>query len=157
MWVCRTGQKAMYLTAFLQESKIYLVWNGFNVDFHSLNSKQEIRNLVSNEMGSNNHTSVSNWTGQLMAFYKEMRIGEYVVIPHAKSHDYTLAMIAGDYVFEKDSSTGLHHSRKITVVKVGVPKTAFTQSQIYSMGAYRTVFKVKHEEEILDVFQKWDK
>lgn len=157
MWVCRAGYKAMYFNQFIQDGKIYLAWNGFNTDFHTLKTMQEVRNLVSSEMGSNNHTSVSNWSGQLMAFYKEIQIGDYVIIPHAKSQAYTLAIITGDYVYENDSPTELHHSRSISIINAEMPKAAFSQSQIYSLGAYRTIFKAKNEEEILAVFRKWGK
>ena len=155
MWVCRAGFKAMYFNQFIQEEKIYLAWKGFDIDFRTLKNMQEIRDLVRAEMESDNNTSISNWSGQLKTFYEGMHIGDSVVIPHVSSKAYTLVKITGDYSYEKDSLIGLHHSRKISLVKVGVPKNVFTQSLNYSLGAYRTIFKVKHEEEIMNVFQTW--
>lgn len=157
MWICRAGYKAKYFEYFIKNKKIYLAWEGFNIDLNDLMTVQDIRDLVSKEMGSDNHTSISNWSGQLIAFRDGMCVDDYVVIPNANSHTYTLAKIAGDYTFEKESLIGLHHSRRISLIKSETSKEAFTQNLRYSMGAYRTVFKAKEEEKILDAFQKWNK
>lgn len=155
MWVCRAGYQAMYLDLFMQEKRIYLAWRGFNQDLNAFHTIQEAKDLVRNEIKSNNRISVSNRTGQLIAFREWMRINDYVVIPHPRSKAYTLTKIVGDYSYQKESSNDLHHYRQIDILKVGVPRDAFTQELVYSLGAYRTIFKAKHEEEILEVFRSW--
>ena len=63
MWLCRTGKKYEYYTAIAEHSELFLPWEGFNVDFSSLDGRSAFRELVQSEMHSDNQTSISNWSG----------------------------------------------------------------------------------------------
>lgn len=156
MWVCRAGQKALYENIFIENSRIFLAWTGYLFDLHLLNDKQAIRMLVENETGSNNRTSISNWTGQLYSFAFEMRPDDYVLIPSNCSRTYTLAQIIGDYEFCTVDNCELHHSRKIMIISRGIPREIFDQGIIYSLGAYRTLFKVKNSNDVFTQISKWE-
>lgn len=156
MWVCRAGQNAKYLSLFLETSKIYLAWPGFNYDLNSLPTMMSFRDVVSEEMHCENRTSISNWAGQLKSFRDDLAIGDYVVIPHERSLSYSLAKITGEYVYEKNPLSGFYHSRDVEIVYRGIPRAAFTQTMQYSMGAFRTVFRVKKEDEVLNAFASWN-
>ena len=43
----------------------------------------------------------------------------------------------------------------IDVIWENIPRDIFTQEIIYSLGAFRTLFKVKHEEVVLHAISKW--
>lgn len=149
MWVCRAGQKAIYLDYFLENSRIYLVWQGFRSNLRNYESRYDYRELVMKEKNTDNHTSVSNWSGQLFSFCHEMCVGNYVIIPHERSRKYCLAKITGIYEYDENDERGLFHSHQIEIINDSIPKELFDQTIQYSLGAFRTIFRAKNEDEIL--------
>lgn len=78
-----------------------------------------------------------------------MKIGDYVLIPHKSSKKYSLARIIGEYAFGSKAKHQLWHSRRIEMISEDIPREIFNQSIQYFLGAYRTIFKAKQEEEII--------
>ena len=149
LWVCRSGQKGCYFSKYIEEQRIYLPWDGYRFDLSKYDSLEDFRPVVSKEKQTDNRTSVSNWSGQLFAFVKQMQIGDYVMIPSANSQSYVLAKISGDY--EYHASDSLCHSRSIEIIREDISRSVFSQSIQYSLGAYRTVFQPRYEEEIVRI------
>lgn len=147
LWVCRAGQKGCYFTKYIEELKIYLPWDGYKYDLSQYESLEDFRPIVVKEKQTDNRTSVSNWSGQLYAFVKQMQIGDYVMIPSASSRSYVFARIAGYYAYQENDD--LRHSRSIEIIKKDISREVFSQSIQYSLGAYRTVFQPRYEEEIV--------
>ena len=155
MWVIRAGQNSVYYDKFLEESKVFLPWTGFKMDLSSFSSRPEFRNLVEKEKGDVHHTSVSNWAGQLYSFTVDAQKNDFVLIPSKGSHTYCLSKITGDYAFNENEPSKLYHSRDIKVILKDIPKRIFSQEIVYSLGAFRTIFKARHEEEIIRAIKKW--
>ena len=157
IWVCRAGMSSVHLDTFLRTHKVYLPWDGFKVDLKQFPDREQLKALVRNEKGDVARTSISNWSGQLYTFSQEMQIGDYVLIPHRGSRYYTLGKITGDYSFCDSDENGLWHSRSFEILENDIPREVFSQSMRYSLGAYRTVFKVRDEEELLTTVTKYCK
>ena len=155
MWVNRAGMKSVYLDYYLSNSRIYLPWEGFRRDLRLLQNLAEFKTLVEEEKGDCNRTTISNLAGQLLSFCSGMSIGDYVLIPHAKSREYTLAKISGQYEFNPKDEMCLWHSRKIDQIQNNIPREIFSQSMQYSLGAFRTIFKIKNENECLSTIAKY--
>ena len=155
MWIMRAGQKALFLDKFLSANKIYLPWDGYCTSLENVETREDFRELVIKETGSTQRTSISNWAGQLYSFAKEMKVDDYLLIPQAFSRGYILAKIKGDYCFDEQDADSLYHSREIEVVQKDIPRDTFSQSIQYSLGAFRTLFKVKAEDEVLQTIMKW--
>ena len=157
VWVCRAGKDAVHYNYCLDHSCVVLAWDGFIVDLSKYTNKNDFRNLVSNEMQTSNRTSISNWTGQLIAFSKDMQIGDYVLIPARNSSSFTITRIKSEYLYRPDNEKGLVHQRRADILLRDVPKTIFSQDIQYGLRAYRTVYRVKQEELILKTIADWEK
>ena len=155
MWVVRAGQGAVFYKKFLDEKRIFIPWDGFCSDLKDYKCLADYRSLVEKEKNTDNRTSVSNWAGQLYSFVWEINIGDYVLIPSKLSQTYTLCRVVGEYTFNGDEKDGLFHSRSIELITSAIPKKTMSQELIYSLGAYRTIFKVKREDEVLRTIDKW--
>ena len=155
MWVIRAGQHSLHYDKYIENSKVYIPWEGYKIDLSEIKTRSDFRAVVEKEKGTDNRTSVSNWAGQLYTFAQEIEKGDYVLIPSKGSHTYCLARIAGDYYFDKSEKDKLYHSRDIEIVETDIPRDIFSQSVIYSLGAFRTIFKAKHEDEIMKTISKW--
>lgn len=149
MWVCRPGQQGKYYDMFLEQNRIFLAWEGYRQDLSRMRTRDEFKALVVAEKNPDARTTISNWSGQLYSFCVEMQPGDYVLIPSRSSRTYVLAKIIGDYHYE--GGTKLPHSRAIEIIRKEIPRSSFQQSTQYSLGTFRTVFKVKQEEEVLNL------
>ena len=155
MWVIRAGQNALYYDKYIQNSKVYIPWDGYRIDLSGYKTLADFRSVVEKEKGTDNRTSVSNWASQLYVFAQKMENGDLALIPSKGSHTYCLAKITGNYCFDKSEKDKLYHCRDIEILELGIPREVFTQSVIYSLGAFRTMFKAKHEDEIINTINKW--
>ena len=155
LWICRAGKKGCYYPDYINQNSIYLPWQGFNVDLSMKKTMPFYRELVKEQMNTDNRTSISNWSGQLFSFVNDMQVGDYVLIPSERGQVYTFAMISGDYVFNKENI--LHHQREISIIHKNLPRHIFEQKVLYSLGAYRTLFKAKYEIEILNAIEQYYK
>ena len=153
IWVLRAGKDGMYYNQFLSLEKIFLPWTGYNIDLNSLKTRNDFRELVVKEKKPEARTTVSNWSAQLYSFCCEMEIGDYVMLPTKRSKDYAFVQITGDYCYEEEGQ--FHHSRKYSLLAEGIPRSRFSQSTQYSLGAFRTLFKVKQMGEVLDVVSEY--
>ena len=153
MWVCRPGQQGKYYELFVATQRIYLAWDGYRKDFSGLMTRAEFKDVVVAEKNPEARTTLSNWSGQLFSFCVEMQNGDYVLIPSRNSRTYLLCQIAGNYEF--DSASELPHSRKVQIVSKPIPRDTFSQPIQYSLGAYRTVFRVKQEQEVLNLAKQF--
>lgn len=156
MWLCRTGRKNEYYKMMIDSCEMFLPWEGFNIDLSTLDSRADFRQLVKKEMNVDNKTSIANWSSQLYSFCNELSVGDLVLLPEIIGR-YSLIRVTGAYEYHKNSKHTLHHSRSIILLKNEIPRDIFPQDIKYSLQAYRTLFQVKQEEEVLNFIQKWNK
>lgn len=149
MWVCRPGKHSCLYEKVIADNSIFLGWDGYDTDLSGYSRIEDFRALVITEKNPDAPTTVSNWAGQLYSFCVDMKIGDYVLIPAQNSRFYTLAIIVGKYEYKK--GVEYPHIHKIKILKDCIDRDCFTQTTQYSLGAFRTVFKVKQENEVLEV------
>lgn len=87
--------------------------------------------------------------GILARFRDEIDVGDLVVAPYRPDNTINIGEVTGPYYFEASSATH-RHRRAVQWIKLGLPRTAFSQPALYEIGALLTVFRVrKHAEEFL--------
>lgn len=153
LWVIRAGKKDRYIEKFISDNKIYMPWDGFAEPLTECRNREDYRKLVAVEMQVTNTTSISNWSGQLYSFVHDLKIGDYIVVPVSISKTYCLGIITGEYSFDKDNT--LHHCRTVKFIEKEIPKDIFSQKIKYSLAAYRTLFKLRDEEEFNICVKEW--
>jgi len=157
MWLNRAGVEAVYFGKFLAAKRVFLPWSGYRENLANFRTREDFKKLVVQERGEKNRTTISNWAGMMYAFAYEMKVGEYVLIPTKHSKTYMLGIISGEYEYNRNDEDGLYHSRKIDIIIRDIPRAIFPQSIVYSLGAFRTVFKVKNEDDILQIINTWER
>ena len=155
MWVVRAGRGSVYYEKIMNEQKIYIPWDGFCLDLSTHKTRSEFRSLVEKEKKTENRTSISTWAGQLFAFVWEIKAGDTVLIPSKASHTYCHARVSGDYSFDINEPDKLYHYRSIEIIKPGIPRSVLPQDLRYSLGAYRTIFRVKQEDKALKIIKDY--
>lgn len=151
IWVLRPGKEGVYYDQFITGQKLFLPWTDYNTDLSRIKERKEFRDIVIKEKHPDAQTTVSNWSGQLYSFCFEMKEKDLVLIPKRHSVEYAVVRLIGGYKYENNGN--FHHFREYELVAQGIPRTAFTQTTQYTLGAYRTLFKVKQTEEVLRVIK----
>lgn len=154
MWVCRTGKDDIYKYILIEREMLYFPWESFNIDLSKLEYTQ-IKSLVKDIKKTENETSLSNWSGQLNNFVNDISIGDYVIVPMKKSSEFMLLQVIGEYEFDKKGVSNLHHRHKVKILIPSIPKQVFDINTWYSLRAYRTIFKVRDEKEVLESIRRF--
>ena len=147
MWLCRAGRQSILHDEVIKNKEIILGWEGYKYDMHNITTIHDFREIVIKEKNPSASATISNRAGQLFSFCCEMKKGDYVLIPSQRSRFYSLAKITGDYKYVEGET--YPHRREIKIIKEIIKKESLSQSTQYSIGAFRTIFKVKQEDEIL--------
>ena len=155
LWVLRPGQNSVYFDTFLNEAAVFIPWDGYIASLDDCSDRADFRNRVIKEKGEQNRTTISNWAGQLYSFCIEMKKNDFVLVSQAKSHKYALMRITGEYEYINGKCSNLHHKRSAELMINNIPQEIFSQRVRYSLGAFRTLFKVKQEDEVLEAIKKW--
>ena len=77
-----------------------------------------------------------------------MSIGDIVIIPKKKSTLVSVGVIKGNYIFSERAVFPYVHSREIKVLSRNIDTSDFSQNIKYSLGAFRTIFSIRQEDEI---------
>ena len=85
IWVCRTGKNSEFIGYYKENQRIYLPWDGYNINLSNYKDIQEYRELVKKEKKTDVRVSISNWAGQLYTFVYGMQKDDYVLLPYKQS------------------------------------------------------------------------
>lgn len=95
--------------------------------------------------------SIAGQAGVLYRFAHELAEGDIVVAPFKPDSTINIGIVASDYYFQPDAPVH-RHRRRVRWVKVGLPRSVFTQSALYELGSALTLFKVtRHTAEVVTV------
>ncbi len=100
--------------------------------------------------------SVAGQAGVLYRFSTDIAIGDIVVAPYKPDSTVNIGVVAGDYYFEQNAPT---HKHRLPVdwKRVGLSRTVFTQSALYEIGSFITVFQIrKHSAEFIAALNSTD-
>ena len=81
-------------------------------------------------------------TGQIWRFGKEMKIGDWVVLPSKMARTIHVGKITGDYKNMPKAEDPYYHSRMIDWFATEIPRTSFDQDILYSLGSALTICKI---------------
>ena len=153
MWVLRAGKDAKYYDEFKKYSRIYMCWDGYDVNLSSFNEHIQFIELASRVPENKTAVAIRNRGSQLEYFTNDMNIGDLILVPSYHSKFFALLKVIGPYEY-KATIDFFPHSRKVDFLLTDIDKSIFNQRMQYSLGAYRTLFHAKDEEYILNMIKK---
>lgn len=144
VWLVRAGKNGEDEASCLDASLAII---GFrNVPSLSGSTEWEaIREVVANADTSASQKVVGNFAGQLWAFVAAMQTGDIVALPQKRSGTVALGKVTGPYEY-REIDGALRHTRKVEWIRPDVPRTAFGQDLLYSLGAFLTVCQIKRND-----------
>jgi len=143
-WMVRAGRTAVN-EDFVLENGYAVVGFGELGDLYGVTSKSEVRDrLVA--AGHSSPNAVRTHAGQIWTFIGKIKIGDTIAIPLRSSAAIALGTVTGDYEYAPDAPEGVRHRRSVQWVREAVPRSAFGQDLLYSLGAFLTVCQIQRND-----------
>jgi restriction system protein len=88
-----------------------------------------------------------NWASQIWAFYSLVQKGDIVAMPLKKRAAIALGIIRSDYRYiEQNVEFDACHARDVDWRHKDIPRAAFPQDLLYSLGAFLTVGRISRND-----------
>lgn len=145
LWLVRGGSEGEHEEKFLSESRVYVTWDGLNVDLHKLEWDALLNTLheVYDDAGKGR---ITNWASQLYPFAHEMTKGDWIVMPRKGRSVIAIAEIESDYQYNPSGEDPYFHFRAVRWLKTDIPKSNFDQDVLYSFGAFMTICRLQRND-----------
>jgi len=141
----RGGSEGEHEEKFLSESRVYVTWEGLNVDLKKLDWDGLLKKLqeIYDDAGKGR---ITNWASQLYPFAHEMKKGDWVVMPRKGKSVIAIAEIEGEYQHNPKGEDPYFHYRPVKWIKTDIPKSNFDQDVLYSFGAFMTICRLQRND-----------
>jgi len=144
IWLARAGSHGEYEQKFVEDKKIYLTWDALSEDISALD-RSGLYQRLSQLYPTTKPRAISNWTGQIWSFTKEMKKGDIVGIPSKSQPVIFFYEVVGDYVHEIKAQHPFYHSRQVKLL-AEVPRSHLRQDILYSFGAFLTICRISRND-----------
>ena len=123
LWLNRAGSRGQHESKFLDDSRIYLTWEGLRYDLSKID-KPALRELLQKmRPDAKVHKTASIWH-----FVHEMKLGDWVVVPIRMKTAIHIAEITGPYVFQPDAEDPYYHYRAVKWIATDIPRSNFART-----------------------------
>jgi restriction system protein len=147
LWLFRAGRHGEYEKKFLNDERVYLTWEGLKQDLSQVSKKHDLYDLLIKLYPEEKKGAIRNFTGQIWPMAKEMKEGDWVVLPSKlKPAAIHFAEIMGPYVFDPDAEDRFNHFRTVKWFATDVTRSNFDQDLLYSFGAAMTVCRIERND-----------
>ncbi|MEE2764904.1 MAG: restriction endonuclease [Candidatus Neomarinimicrobiota bacterium] len=148
LWVVRGGKFGEYENRFINESKIYITRDGFNIDLNKLSDKAELRIKLDGFYPNQASMKLTSWSDQIWSFVHEIQEKDWIVIPSKLSPVLHVGKVTGAYVFDKNGDDPYFHSKEIQWTEMDIPRGHFPQDVLYNLGGFKDIFNVDQIEKV---------
>jgi restriction system protein len=144
IWLIRAGKDGEHEGRFLKDNRVYLTWSGLQgLDLAIAKDYDQLRDLVQSNYPGEPARKIGNWTGQIWAFTLAMKEKDWVVMPKKGKGTIALGEIGSSYKYDGAGDFDYRHYREVRWLNQDVPRGAFDQDLLYSMGAFLTVCEIR--------------
>jgi restriction system protein len=142
-WLVRAGSHGEREQVALDKNIVTIGWNEFS-DLSNAKSREELHRIYRDEYPDSSKNKAANEIGQIWRFVNEIQIGDLVALPLKTESSIAIGKITGNYAY-KDVSDDARHIRPVQWLKT-LPRSAFDQDILYSLGAFMTVCKIQRND-----------
>ncbi len=143
VWLVRAGKHGEYEEKFLEENRVYVTWDGLDVDIGSMSDRQELSEAMFTRYTDAKPKTIVNWVSQIWPFAHEVQNGDLIVLPLKSQPAINIAEVTGEYEFDSDAANPYFHWRGVRWIADSVPRSHFGQDLLYSFGAFLTICRIK--------------
>ncbi|MGH7132805.1 MAG: restriction endonuclease [Phycisphaerales bacterium] len=148
LWLVRAGRHGEHEEKFLEDNRVYLTWGGTfdKLDPTAVKSYDDVKSLVIKLWPTRTQRAQGHTAGQFWAFLLGMKPGDWIVTPRKQKAAIAVGEITGPPEFSATAKDPYHVGRPVKWLNTDVPRSAFDQDLLYSMGAFMTICEIKRNE-----------
>ena len=90
--------------------------------------------------------TVSNWSTQIFAMAKKMKVGDWVILPSKRTSTIHIGKISSDYKFCPTNEMPYKHVRDVDWFATDIPRSNFDQDILYFFGAFLTICQITRND-----------
>lgn len=143
IWLIRAGSHGEYEQKFIQEKRVYVTWDGLNVDLKKLKDRAELDTKLTWKFRDAKVKRITNWVSQIWPFAHEIKKGDWVILPLKSQPAIYIGEITGSYQFESQGPDPFFHWLPVKWIGEAVPRRHFGQDILNSLGAFLTICRIK--------------
>ena len=146
IWLFRAGKNGEFEAKFLNEKRIYLTWNGLNVDLSVYKDRAKLLEKLQELYYGEKTNTIKNWASQIYPIAHRIEKGDWVVLPSKMSSTIHFGEVVGDYIYDSNADEPYYHFREVEWFATDIPRNNFDQDLLYSFGAFMTVCKITRND-----------
>jgi restriction system protein len=86
---------------------------------------------------------IGNWAGQIRAFALAMKVGDWVAVPSKMTSTIAIGEIVSACTYDAVTQPLYRHFRQLRWLNTQVPRSAFDQDILYSLGSVLTICEIR--------------
>ncbi len=142
VWLVRAGRRGQQEQAALDHNLVTIAWNEMP-DLSGTTTKEALADLYRETYPDATLRQVAMNVGQVWTFRERMQTGDLAVLPLHIQSAIAIGKITGPYQYRTDLGNDVHHTRSVEWIRTDIPRTAFDQDVLYSLGAIMTVCQIR--------------
>lgn len=146
LWLIRAGSRGEHEQKFLDEGRVYVAWDGLDVDLGALANRKALIGVLEERFPDEKAKALLNWSSQVWPFAKDMAAGDWVVMPSKLQSGLYFGELTGHYHFEAAGPNPYYHWRSINWFSGLIPRSVLPQDLLYSFGAFMTICRVQRKD-----------
>jgi restriction system protein len=146
LWLVRAGSHGEYEKRFLEDTKIYLTWEGIDTNLGKFTSKEDLRDYLEKTYPDSSKGKIRNNTGQIWVFTHGIKTGDWIVLPSKHKSAIHIAEVISKLSYDENSQDIYRHYYQVNWFATDIPRSNFDQDILYSFGAFMTVCQIKRND-----------
>lgn len=144
LWMVRAGKYGEDEQACITGNFVSIGWIEMS-DFGHCKTRDDLRAFYEKTYPEAKKPTVANEVGQLWAFLDRIQIGDWVALPLKNSAAIAVGEITGKFQFVPGVARNKFR-RSVKWLRTDIPRTAFDQDLLYSLGAFMTVCQIQRND-----------
>jgi len=142
VWLVRAGKHGERETLALERNIAVIGWDSMP-DLAGVTTREQLEALCTQTYPEEKPNTIRNWVGQLWAFRERMEVGDLVALPLKSQSSVAIGNVEGPYQYQRDLPGGPAHTRPVSWIRTDIPRSAFDQDLLHSLGAFMTVCQIQ--------------
>lgn len=143
IWLIRAGSHGEFEQRFIQENRVYVTWDGLDVDLRKLADRDDLTKAMRHHYPNAKPKTILNWVSQVWPFAHEIAKSDLVVLPLKSQRAVQIGEITGEYRFEAKGPNPFYHWRAVKWIGEAVPRAHFGKDLLHTFGAFLTICRVQ--------------
>jgi restriction system protein len=142
VWLVRAGRNGERESFALEENLAVI---GFDElpDLAQVHTRDELTNIFLHTYSGKTTASVRNYVSQVWAFIQKIQVNDLIVLPLKTRSAIAIGKAIGLYQYRPDLPEDAKHTRPVKWLRTDLPRSAFDQDLLYSLGAFSTVCQIQ--------------